>query len=240
MDVTIKNIKTFCDEHGYSFSHRTDKYKYQSALGRITITKKRSCKIIIEYQTCYAQLWDPNRMAYTSKDKKYIFSNFGGGVRWVKDPTIPCLVMQNFEDVIQFLEECPQYNKKETDIFEIKPQEFSQKTLTLFTNGIVRLNNNFTSAFVVGVVEINNRGILQEAKQDSKNCWFLIDGKSNCNSTCKGQSVRVIFDGDEKWIAVSKSGKKYVVENNSTYALSKLDKYVIEEALKLYLENENE
>jgi hypothetical protein len=92
-----------------------------------------------------------------------------------------------------------------------------------------------TQAYVSGVVKVTNRGIIKEMQaNDDCKCWFLIDGRGKCATRCDGKTVRIIYDGENKYVIVEKTDKSFRIADEQI-SLSIWDRTIVNSALELFL-----
>jgi hypothetical protein len=218
IEIDKERFKIYCATNKYKCTIKDDPYKPY-----IIITKKRSCKIILKRHYMIISYWNPERLCYTNSSTH---NRYFANINWYDS---------HINTIDAALQKAPQYNKKTSDTFEVEPCGFIEKYISLYTNGLVKMEAQFTSVIVTGIVEFDKRGIIRDSKPDGgkKDCWFMIDGKHRCPSNCKGHAIRVLFNG-EQWIPIRKTDKHFVIDKN-TYNLYKLDRILLEEAVKLFM-----
>lgn len=218
--MQIQSIKDHCDANNISFIESKDGHKF-------IITKKRAIKIVLKrYRIAYS-FWDANRQNYGPHIKK----------EWpvICPPTLDHHISDDWYNSIVELLETEAAKPSKLKEYPIVRQEFSNDCIVRYTNGLVKMNATITQAFVSSVVKVTNRGIIKEVKpSDDCECWFFIDGRGKCVSSCDGRVARIIYDGESQYATVEKTDKSYRISDNRL-DLNTVDKAVVDAALKLFL-----
>jgi len=221
--LTIGTIRQYCKENKIKFT--VTKHKTHNFINKITITKPRAIKITLNRSQVSHSFWDNNRRTYSST-----ISNHWSYCNLDDDADIA-----GWHSTIMELLETEECKEKAPKTFPVPKAEFSPDIVTRYTNGLVKANITLTQAFVSGVVKVTSRGIIKEMQPNDKcDCWFLIDGRSKCPTSCDGKPFRFIYDGEKYYATVEKTDKSCRVADNQI-TLSNIDKVVVEAAMNLYL-----
>jgi len=221
---TIGDLKKFCKDHKIKFTATKDK-GLNKFIKKITITKTRAIKIVMNYGRITHAFWDDNRKAYAaSSENNWSYYN-------LKDETN----IGGWYNTILELLETEAAKKTAPTKFPVPKNEFSADIVTRYTNGLVKANISLTQAFVSGVVKVTNRGIIKEMQVDDEcDCWFLVDGRCKCPTSCDGKPLRIIYDGEKHYSTIEKTDKSCRIAENQVI-LSNIDKMIVESAMTLFL-----
>jgi len=194
---------------------------------KITITKTRAIKIVIGWGRIYWSFWNPNRRCYGEnnyKDSSYY--------RLHDDKEISQIW---YDTIVELLE--TESASKSPQEFKIPLMEFTDKIMSRYNNGLVKIHITMNQAFVSDVVKVTDRGLIREMQtEDDCDCWFLIDGRNKCVGYCNGKPARIIYDGEKYYSTIEKTDKSCrIASEQQQLELSTLDKTVIDSALKLFL-----
>ena len=219
---TVGDLEHYCIKNKIKFTptyHNSTEH-----LSKITITKTRAVKVVLKWGRVNWYFWDARRKCYSGTDCK----------SWSCYTLKPDKeITQEWYDSIVELLQTEQNNEKTK--FEVIGQEFDKDLFSRYTNGLVKLHSAISQAFVSGVVKVTDRGIVKEMQtNDECACWFLIEGRSKCVSSCDGKPMRIIYDGEKCYSCIEKTDKSYRISQDQL-KLSAMDKTVIDCALELFL-----
>lgn len=209
--------------------------------GLWVITKKRAAKLIIRRSgMCEIQKWDARRNCYATASPANVYIRHVPEIRGaishssVIEPDIA-------KRILQTLEEIPTAPKSSGE-YKVDKLTFGNTYVYKFSNGFVSVDLVFNEVIISGVVHINKNGVIAPIETGSqKDPWFLIEGRSKCTSACKGVQVQILYDGNRFWVPLERTRRVLRVSPHRSFSLSSLDKALIDAAMRLFLDRqENE